>query len=67
MLDFSQMLLIQFVTPVWHCSHGNCSRTALRACSSSGLEKVSSLRLVFLLPSDDPGPWDKRDPVAVEP
>ena len=45
---------------------GNCSRTALRACSSSGLEKVSSLRLVFLLLSDDPRPWDPRDPAAVE-
>ena len=40
---------------------------ALRACASSGLEKVSSLRLVFLLSADDPGPWDPRDPVAVEP
>ena len=40
---------------------------ALRACSSSGLEKVSSLRLVLLLSSDDPGPWDPRGPVAVEP
>ena len=48
-------------------SHRNCSRTALRACSSSGLEKVSSLRLVFLLSSDDPVPWDPRDIVAVEP
>ena len=28
------------------------------------LEKVSSLRLVFLLSPDDPGPWD---PVAEEP
>ena len=52
---------------MWYCSHGNRSKTALRACSSSGLEKVSSLRLVFLLSSDDPGPWDPRDPVAVEP
>ena len=43
------------------------NRTALRACSSLGLVKVSSLRLVFLLSSDDPGPWDPRDPVAVEP
>ena len=67
MFDFSQRLLIQFVIPVWYCSHGNRSRTALRACSSSGLEKVSSLRLVFLLSSDDPGPWDPRDPAAVEP
>ena len=25
------------------------------------------MRLVFLLSSDDPGPWDPRDPVAVEP
>ena len=32
-----------------------------------GLRKVSSLRLVFLLSSDDPGPWDPRDPVAAEP
>ena len=30
----------------------------------SGLDKVSSLLLVFLLLCDDPGPWD---PVAVEP
>ena len=45
----------------------NPSKTALRACSSSGLEKVSSLRLVFLLSSDDPGPWDPEDPVTVEP
>ena len=51
------------------CSHGNrnSNRTALRACSSSGLVKVSSLRLVFLLSSDDPGPWDPTYPVAVEP
>ena len=32
--------------------------------TSSGFEKVSSLRLVFLLSSGDPGPWD---PGAVEP
>ena len=32
-----------------------------------GWRKVSSLRLVFLLSSEDPGPWDPRDPVAVEP
>ena len=51
-------------TPAWNCSHGNSKRTALRAFSSSGFEKVSSLRLVFLLSSDDRGPWD---PVAVEP
>ena len=51
-------------TPAWHCSLGNCNRTALRAFSSSVLEKVSSLRLVFLLSSEDPGSWD---PVAVEP
>ena len=31
-----------------HCLQGNSERTALRAFSSSGLEKVSSLRLVFL-------------------
>ena len=30
------------------CSHGNRRKTALRTCSSSGLEKVWSLRLVFL-------------------
>ena len=41
--------------------------TALRDRSSSGLENVSNLRLVFLLSSDDPGPWDPRDPAAVEP
>ena len=46
---------------------GNRSKTALRDCSSSGLESISSLRLVFLMSSDDPGPWDPRDPVAVEP
>ena len=57
----------QVDTPTWNCSHGNCSKTALRACSSSWLEKVSSLSLVFLLSSDDPGPWDPRDTVAVEP
>ena len=34
---------------------------------NSGLQKISSLRLVFLLSSDDPGPWDPREPVAVEP
>ena len=67
MFDVSQRLLIQFVIPEWYCSHGNRSRTALRACSSSGLEKVSNLRLVFSLSSDDPGPWDQRDPLAVEP
>ena len=49
MLESSQRLLIHFVTPLWHCLQGNCSKMALRACSSSGLEKVSSLRLVFLL------------------
>ena len=63
----SQRLLIDFVIPLWYCSHGNRSKIALRACSSSGLEKVSSLRLVFLLSSDDPGPWDPWDPAAVEP
>ena len=31
------------------------------------MENVSSLRLVFLLSSDDPGPWDTRDPAAGEP
>ena len=50
---------------MWYCSHGNRNKTALRACSSSGLEKVSSL--LFSLSSDDPGTWDPRDPVAVEP
>ena len=42
----------------------NRSRTTLRACSSSALENVSSPRLVFLVSSDDTGPWD---PAAVEP
>ena len=50
-----------------YCPDGNRSKTALRACSSSELEKVSCLRLVFLLSSEDPWPWDTRDPVAVEP
>ena len=49
MLDFSQMLLIHMETTAWYCSHGNSSRTALRACSFSGLEMVSSLRLVFVI------------------
>ena len=64
MPEFSKTLLNHSVTPVRYCAHGNRIRTALRACSSSGLADVSSLRLVFLLSSDDPGPWD---PVAVEP
>ena len=50
--------------PWWYCSQGNRSKTELRGCSSSGLKSVSSLRLVFLLSADDPGPWD---PAAVEP
>ena len=54
-------------TPAWICSHGKCGKTALRAFSSSGFEKASSLRLVFLSSSEDPGPWDPSDPVAVEP
>ena len=41
--------------------------TALRVCSSSRLEIVSSLRLVFLLSSADFGPWDPREPAFVEP
>ena len=64
---FPKRLLIQVVIPLWYCSCGNRSKTALRACSSSGVEKVSSLRFVFLLSSDDPGPWDPRNPSAVEP
>ena len=64
MLDSSQRLLIHFVTPLWYCSHGNRSKTALRACSSSGFEETSSLRLVFLWSLDDLGAWD---PAAVEP
>ena len=52
---------------MWFCSHGNCGRTALRACSSSVLEEVSSLRLVVLLSSDHPWHGTPRDPVAVEP
>ena len=64
MLDSSQRLLIHFVIPLWYCSHGNRSKTVLRACSSSGFGEKSSLRPVFLLSLDDPGPWD---PAAVEP
>ena len=41
MLDSSQKILTEFVTPMWYCQHGNPSKTALRAYSSSGLEKVS--------------------------
>ena len=65
-MDSSQRLLIHFVIPWWFCSQRNRRKTALRACSSSGLEKVSSLHLVSLLPSDDPEPWDARDLVVVE-
>ena len=60
MLDSSQRVLIQIVIPLWYCSKGNRSKTALRACSSAALEELSSHRLVFLLSSDDPGPWDPR-------
>ena len=67
MLDCSKRVLIHLVIPVWYCSQGNRSKTALRACSSAGLEEGSSLRLVFLFSSDDPGPWYPRDSVAVEP
>ena len=67
LLDFSQMQLIHVETPAWYCSHGNCSGTALLGCSTSELDKVSSLRLVFLLSSDDPVPWDPRVRVAMEP
>ena len=66
-VSFSQRSLIQFVIPVWYCSHVNRNRTALRAFSSSGLVGVLSSRLMFPLSSDDQGPWDPRDPVAVEP
>ena len=59
----TSVLLSQPETPAWRCSHGNSRRTALRAFSSSGFENVSSLRLVFLLSSKDPG---SRDPAAVE-
>ena len=64
MLVVARNLLSHVDTPAWNCSHRNCNKTALRAFSSSGFEKVSSLRLVFLFSSDDPGPWDT---VAVEP
>ena len=64
MLDSSQRLLIHFVIPLWYCSQRNRSKTALRACSTSGFRETSSLRLVFLLSLDDTGPWD---PAAVEP
>ena len=63
-LDSSQKVSIHFVIPLWYCSQGNRRITALRGCSSSGLESVWSLRLVFLLSSDDPWPWDHT---AVEP
>ena len=53
-LDSSQKLSIHFVIPL----------TPHRGCSSSVLECVSNFRRVFLLSSDDPGPWD---PVSVEP
>ena len=55
MLDCSQRLLIQFVIPLKYCSQ-NRNKTALLDSSSSVLEEVSSLRRVFLLSSDDPGP-----------
>ena len=48
-------------------AHGNCSRTAFRACSSSWLEKVSSLCLAFLLSTKDPSPWGPKHRVVVEP
>ena len=34
-LDLFQRVLLHIVVPVWYCSHGNRSKTALRACSSS--------------------------------
>ena len=61
----AQNLFIQADTPSRYCSHGNRSKTALRARSSSGLEEVSSLRLAFLLSSEDR--WYPREPVTVEP
>ena len=58
------VFLSQADTPAWHCSRANRRRVALRAFSSSALGNVSSLRLVFLPSSHDPGSWD---PAAVEP
>ena len=43
----SQRLLINFVTPLWYFSQGTAARWHFVPVSSSGLEKVSSLRLVF--------------------
>ena len=43
-MDFSQTLLIQFVIRVWYFSHGNRSKTALRACSSSGVSIPQVIR-----------------------
>ena len=64
MLDFSKKLLIQLA--VWYYSHGNRSKTALRACSSSGLEKQSTF-VSYSHCHQMTGPWDPRDLVAVEP
>ena len=64
MLCSSQRRVIHLVIPLKYCSQKNRNKTALRACSSSVLEKISSVRLVFLLLSDDPKTWDLA---AVEP
>ena len=40
MLDSSRRVFIHLVIALWYCLQGDRSRTALRACSSSGLEEV---------------------------
>ena len=67
MWDSSQRLLIHFAIFLWYCSHGNRSKTALRACSSSGLQEISSLRLVFLLSLDDPSTFTGEGQDLAEP
>ena len=62
MFEISQRLLHHFVIPVWYCSHWKRSKTALRACSSSGLENVSSLRPVFFIVNRWPWAQDLAEP-----
>ena len=61
----------EFSEPNWHSSvimfAWKSKKMALRACSASVVGKVWIVRLVFLLSSEDFGPWVPRDPVAVEP
>ena len=64
MLDSSQRLLIHIAIPVWYRSHGNRSKTALRACSWSGFEEKHVCISYFYCHLMILGPWD---PAAVEP